>query len=238
MLVALATVAAVSLTSALGAWQLRRADEKRALQARADEAARAAPVSVPGQPVSPAGLDGRRVAVRGELVASRTVFIDNRTRKGVAGFHVVTPVRIDGSSMHVLVLRGWVARDPRERTRLPEVPSPEGVVVLEGIAEATIPKSLELGASRPAAPGERLWQNLDFDAFERWSGLPVQRVLVRELGEPAFADGLARDWVEAGGDVGKHLGYAFQWFAMAVGTVALWVYFTFFRRRDDTPDAS
>lgn len=235
---ALAALMVVVLTASLGRWQLRRADEKRVLQARADAAARAEPVSVPAAPIASSELDGHRVAVRGRLVAGRTVFIDNRTRKGVAGFHVVTPVRIEGSDLHVLVLRGWVARDPRERSRLPAVPAPDGVVVLEGLAEATIPRAMELGSSGAPGPGDRIWQNLDFAAFERWSGLALQRVLVRQLGEPAFADGLARDWIEAGGDVGKHLGYAFQWFTMAALTVGLWGYFTFFRRRDDTRDAS
>lgn len=235
--VAAAALAVVTLAVSLGAWQLRRADEKRALQAQADEAARAEPVRVPGERIAPAGLDGRRVAVRGRMVGERTVFIDNRTRKGVAGFHVVTPVRIEGSSLHVLVLRGWVARDPRDRARLPEPPAPEGVVEIEGLAQAVIPKALELGSAPAPGPGERLWQNLDFDAFEAWSGLALQRILVRQLGEPGFADGLARDWTEAGGDVGKHLGYAFQWFTMAAATAALWVYFSFFRRRDDNRDA-
>lgn len=237
VLPALAALLVIALTASLGAWQLRRADEKRAIQARTEAAAHAEPVVVPAEPAAANTLDGRRVAVRGRLVAGRTVFIDNRTRKGIAGFHVVTPVRIEGSDLHVLVLRGWVARDPRDRTRLPEVASPDGVVVLEGLAESTIPQAIELGDGAAPGPGERIWQNLTFDAFERWSGLRLQRVLVRQQGEPAFADGLARDWIQAGGDVGKHLGYAFQWFAMAATTACLWAYFTFFRRRDDTRDA-
>ena len=233
----LAALVVVALTCSLGAWQLRRADEKRALHERAVAAAHAVAVSIARVPVAPADLDGRRVSVRGHFVEQATVFIDNRTYNGIAGFHVVTPVRIEGSDLHVLVLRGWVARDPRDRVRLPEIVTPAAPVVVEGLAEATIAQALELKAAATPGPTDRLWQNVAFERFERWSGLKLQRVLVRQTDGPSFGDGLVRDWRDAGGDVGKHLGYAFQWYALALLTALLWVYFTFIRRRDDTTDA-
>lgn len=220
----------IALTVSLGNWQMRRAQEKAEIQARIDAAGRDAPLSVPAQRAEPASLDGRRVAVRGRFVPGRTVFIDNRTHKGVAGFHVVTPVRIEGSSLHVLVLRGWAPRDPHDRTRLPQLPVPDGVVTVEGLAQASIQQVLELQAAPEPGPDDRVWQNLDFDRFERWSGLPLQRLLVRQTDGPD--DGLVRELPPAGGDVAKHQGYAFQWYAMAAATAALWVFLTFFRRRE------
>ena len=233
----IAAFVVVALTLSLGNWQLRRADEKRAIRARAEQAGHSAPVVVPAQPVDAAALDGRRVAVRGRFLAGRTVFVDNRTHNGVAGFHVATPVRIEGSELHVLVLRGWVPRDPRDRARLPEVSTPEGIVEVEGLAEAKIPQALELRAPTPPGPLDRVWQNLALDRFAQWSGLALQPVLVRQFDGPATQDGLVRDWPEARVDVDKHLGYAFQWFAMSAATFGLWAWFTFFRRRDDSSDS-
>jgi len=235
---AVATVALVALGVSLGQWQLRRADEKRDLQARVDAARRAPPIALPVEPVLPAQLDGRSVLVRGHFAARHTVWIDNRSRKGVAGFHVVTPVRIEGSTLHVLVLRGWAPRDPRERTRLPQVATPADEVAIEGVAEAEIAQALELAAAPTPGPEDRIWQNLDFDRFEQWSGLRVQRVLVRQLDPAHPQEGLVRDWPEPGGDVDKHLGYAFQWFTMAAVVLGLWLYFTFRQRRDDNTDPS
>lgn len=233
----LAAIAVVAATLSLGQWQLRRADEKRAMQAQVEAAARAVPVSIAPEPVDPALVDGRRVVVRGSWVADRTVFIDNRTHKGVAGFQVVTPVKIEGSQLHVLVLRGWVARDPQDRLRLPAVDTPAGPVEVDGLAQARIPQVLELQAAPLPGPGERIWQNLDYGRFERWSGLRLQAVLVRQSPDSANADALVRDWPVAAIDVDKHLGYAFQWFLLAAVTTGLWIYFGFFRRRDDSADA-
>lgn len=228
-------VAALALS--LGNWQLRRADEKRALGERAAQAATAAAIVVPAAPVDPAGLDGRRVRVRGRFVADRTVFVDNRTHKGVAGVHVATPVRIEGSGLHVLVLRGWIARDPRDRSRLPEVRTPTDTVEIEGIAEASLQQALELRGAPAPGPADRLWQNLSIERYAAWSGLPLQTVVVRQYDLPATDDGLVRDWPEPRLDVDKHLGYAFQWFALAAATAGLWAWFTFFRHRDDDTSA-
>jgi cytochrome oxidase assembly protein ShyY1 len=237
LLPTLLAVAVVAAALSLGQWQLRRADEKRAMQAQVDAAASAAPVSIAPAPVDPATVDGRRVVVRGHWVAQRTIFIDNRTYKGVAGFHVVTPVKIEGSQLHVLVMRGWVARDPRDRLRLPEPDTPSGLVEIQGLAQARIPQVLELQAAPMPGPDERIWQNLDYGRFERWSGLRLQPVLIRQSPDSPESDGLVRDWPVAGVDVDKHLGYAFQWFLLAAVTTGLWLYFGFFRRRDDSADA-
>ncbi len=233
---ALAALALVATAISLGQWQLRRADEKRVLQARIDAAATAAPVSVPSSPVQASSLDGRRVVVEGRWDAKHTVFVDNRTYKGVAGFHVATPVRIGDSQMHVLVLRGWVASDRGDRLRLPEVPTPAGAVRVEGMAQADIAQVLELKASGLPGPQERIWQNIDLSRFARWSGVTLQPVLVRQDARGAPDDGLVRDWPVPGAGVDKHVGYAFQWFTLAAATVALWIYFGFFRRSERDTD--
>ncbi len=237
LLPTLLALAVVAAALSLGQWQLRRADEKRAMQAQVDAAARAEQVSIAPVPIDPASVDGRRVVVRGRWIPERTVFIDNRTYKGVAGFHVVTPVKIAGSELHVLVMRGWVARDPRDRLRLPAVDPAREEAEVEGFAQARIPQVLELQAAPAPGPGERIWQNLDYGRFEQWSGLRLQPVVIRQSPASPGNDALVRDWPVAGVDVDKHLGYAFQWFLLAAVTTGLWLYFGFIRRRDDSADA-
>ncbi len=232
----LAALALVVTTVSLGNWQMRRADEKRALQAGLEAARRDAVVRVPGGELDPGSLAGRRVVAHGQLLGPWTVFVDNRTHKGIAGFHVLSPLRITGSERHVLVLRGWVAGDPRQRARLPEIATPAGEVEVEGIAQRDLEHALELGRSTPPGPGDRLWQNADVARFERWSGLAMQPLVVRETAPPRVGgaerdDGLVRDWPEPGGGVEKHLGYAFQWYALAVLAAGLWVRFVLFGTR-------
>jgi surfeit locus 1 family protein len=213
----LALAIAVALTASLGQWQVRRGAEKDALQAQRDAARAAAPVALAATDPALASLDGRRVLLVGRFDDARSVFLDNRTRSGVAGFHVLTPLRLEGGAW-VMVLRGWVARDTRERTRLPVLPAQADAVRVEGFAQASLAQPMVLAAQSDAAPGERLWQHYDVDVYRRWSELPVAEGIVRQISE--LPDGLARDWVEPGGGADKHRAYAFQWFAMS-GTAAL-----------------
>jgi len=251
----LAAVAVVALTVSLGNWQLRRADEKAQLQLQRDQALARAPLPIGTELLDAAATDGQRVSLEGRFDAPHTVFLDNRTRHGVAGFHVLTPMRIGADSpaadspagnpaRYVLVLRGWIARDVAERTRLPPLRTPGGVQRVEGLAIVDLPQPIVLGASDahgsgaersagdPAALGDgssRIWQHLSMSDYARWSGLPMQPVLVRQTSE--LDDGLARDWVQPAAGVDRHHGYAVQWYAMAAVTVGLWLWLTWRTRR-------
>lgn len=232
----LAALVLAAVAVSAGNWQMRRAGEKRALHALHEAADRNPPVQLSGADIDPATLVGRRIIVHGAFVPRWTVFVDNRTHKGIAGFHVLSPLRITGSDRHVLVLRGWVARDPRDRMRLPALDTPSGDVEVEGRAERDLERVLELGSSALPGPQDRLWQNADLAAFAQWSGLAMQPLLLRQTSAPRIGqaerdDGLVREWPEPGSGVDKHLGYAFQWYALAVLVAGLWVRFVVFGRR-------
>jgi cytochrome oxidase assembly protein ShyY1 len=64
-------------------------------------------------------------------------------------------------------------------------------------------------------------QQLDLAAVARRLEQPLPPYVVRvDAGVPG---GLVRDWPEPGFGREKHLGYAFQWFAMAAAVVILYV---------------
>lgn len=229
---ALAAVVVILLTAALGRWQLQRADEKARAASQREAALAQAPVQLtPG--LRPAGLEGALLDVRGTWVADKTIFLDNRTRKGVAGFHVVTPLRLEALEgrdvMHVLVLRGWVARDVIDRTRLPSITTPEVPVRLEGLGLQTLAQPMRLARGSDVDPDTpRIWQHLDPDHYAKWSGLALHPLMVRQLSDTN--DALMRDWTLPGSGEDKHRAYAFQWFAMSAVTALLWVGLTWRRR--------
>ncbi|MGE0315450.1 MAG: SURF1 family protein [Lautropia sp.] len=217
----LAMAAIVAATSALGVWQLDRAKQKAALQAVRDRAQAQAPLllsggdSLPRTPQEAGALDARKIAVEGTFLPARAVFLDNRTRDGVAGFEVLMPIRPPGGDAVVLVMRGWVAGDPRDRNRVPTVSTPPGPQRVEGLAMAELPQPLVLAASDAPGPQDRIWQHFSFDRYAAWSGLAVAPVVVRQTVEPALADGLNRQWNQPGTGVDRHRAYAFQWFSMS-----------------------
>ncbi len=233
----LAAALVVALTVSLGHWQGRRAEAKAAQQLERDAALAAPPASldIAGDG---AALDGRRVMATGVFDATHSVFLDNRTRNGVAGFHVLTPLRIadDPLARHVLVLRGWIARDLADRERLPALRTPMTTVRIEGLALADLPQPILLSErAGQSANGGKLWQRFELDAYRRWSGLAVLPVLVRQTSE--LDDGLARDWTTPGSGVDRHRAYAFQWYAMAAVTAGLWLWFVVLRRRTESRES-
>lgn len=229
-------VATLVLTIALGQWQLRRADEKLTLQKQWDDALHGAPVAVSSASVGSIGAHlPARVRLTGNWLHAQELWLENRIHEGVAGFHVLTPLRTrDGTT--VLVDRGFAPRDPRDIRRLPDIERPDGLASVDAIAVAQPSRVLQLGADpSPAAPPPRVWQNLDHTAFERATGLTTAPWVALQLG-PA-AGGLKRAMPRMGADVDRHRGYAFQWFALAGLTafLALFLSYRALRRRSTAP---
>lgn len=224
-----------ALTLSLARWQWLRGEEKAQRQALLDRADPRAAVSIGRDRLDAAALAGHSVVLEGRFQPEKTIFIDNRTHRGVAGFHVMTPVTIPGSEWQVMVLRGWVAANPRERTRLPEIRTPDGPVRVSGTVEPDLGRALELKASSPPGPGDRLWQNFDAARYEAWAGVRLQAFVVRQSAGTAVDDGLVREWRSVAGDVDKHRGYAVQWLAMALASAVVIVVLALGLRRGDRP---
>lgn len=211
----------IALTVSLGNWQMRRAAEKVALQRLHDQAAQRAPVDLAA--AGAAVQAGARVTLTGRFLSDKFVLIDNRTYHGVAGFHVLMPMQLSRGGRTVLVLRGWIAGDPADRLRLPTIPSPPGEISIQGYFEPDLPQPLLLGKEAEPGPADHLWESVSFAKFRRWSGLNVAQGVVRQTS--AADDGLVRDWTPSGPTAATHYGYAFQWYAMALATVLLWLWY-------------
>lgn len=214
-----------ALTLALGNWQSGRAATKRALQARYDAALRESPIHVGGALLDRGSVLYRKLEARGVFDDAHTILLDNRVMNGAAGYHVLTPLRIDGSATAILVNRGWVAAG-RTREQIPLPPVPAGRVRLEGMAVDPHTRYVELAH---AAPQGRVWQNLDFARYASASGLRLQPVLL--LQTSAQNDGLQRRWPRPDSGVDMHVGYAFQWYSLATTLAILWLVMNVKRQR-------
>jgi surfeit locus 1 family protein len=223
-------VVAAAVTARLGVWQLSRAAEKEALQASLDSRGAASPLpasELARSAPEAAAQHHRRVTLEGRWIGGRTVYLDNRPMDGRAGFYVLTPLALaDGDA--VLVQRGWVPRDAADRSRVPQVDTPEGTISVQGRIAPPPSRLFELGDEGQGA----IRQNLDLDAFQRETGLRLRPLSVQQTGAPgAPADGLLRRWPAPAVDVHKHYGYAFQWFALASLITGLYVWFQIVRPR-------
>ncbi|HKC30119.1 MAG TPA: SURF1 family protein [Burkholderiales bacterium] len=215
--------AACAAGIALGSWQARRGEEKRALGAELDQALKAAPIEISTTPVENKNLILKRVAARGEFVAERTLFLDNKIRHGRVGYEVITPFRLSRSALHVLVNRGWVEASP-SRDVLPQVRTPAGETRVEGLALERLPHALQLKENTQG----RVRQNVDLGAFAADTGLALQPIVIEQRSDSG--DALLREWPRPDAGIERHEGYALQWYSLAALAVVLALVLSF--RRD------
>lgn len=223
--VTLAALLGVAVTLSLGRWQLGRAAEKQAWQASIDARARLPvldPRGLVGVPDS-SELLHRRVEAVGHWVPEHTVFLDNRQMNGRPGFFVLTPLRLDNGAV-VLVQRGWAPRNFEDRTRVPQIAMPAGLVRVQGRIAPAPSKLYDMGEAGTGA----IRQNLDLTQFRAETGLALLAVSIQQAGPSG--DGLTRDWPQISSGVDKHHGYAFQWFGLSALITLLYVWFQIVRR--------
>lgn len=215
----------ITIMVQLGNWQLSRAQEKESRQEQLDRLSQEPAITLPDHPVKLEDFQYHQVEARGEYVPEYTIYLDNKIYKGIAGYQIVTPLRIGNSEMHVLINRGWIAAT-RDRSKLPEVATSGGKIVVSGIATTAMQKTLELS---PDQISGQVWENLDLERYRSNTGLKLQPVMI--LQKDQMNDGLVREWIRPDSGSAKNIGYAFQWFAMALAVLIIYLVLSVKRER-------
>lgn len=215
----LPTVLALALfvgLASLGQWQWHRAQEKEALAARF-----AAAEGV----VAPFAADAEyplfaRVRVSGSYVSNQQFLIDNIVQEGLAGYYVVTPLLLPNENRLLLVNRGWV--EHRVDRQLPGVEIAEPTVTITGrVGQLPQPGMRLDGAAVGIGPWPRVAvfpTTADLAAALRRDVFPFVLLL-----DSAADDGLRRQWSPGGMTAERHVGYAVQWWALALAFAALFI---------------
>ncbi len=217
----LAVVVVVGVCSALGVWQLSRAEEKSALAELILQHANSKP-----QPVDSIDfthhIDVRymRVSVTGHFDYPHQFSIPNRKHQGRNGVHVITPFEIGQSGKRILVNRGWSSFESQsESQRDPH--SPESEITLTGRLVRPARPPLQLGpANSDPSPWKRHWLFADPELYGKASGNAVYpMVLLMDANQPGR---FQRSWKLPQPDPSMHYGYAIHWFAIAVIALIMW----------------
>ncbi|APE32332.1 Surfeit locus 1 [Halomonas aestuarii] len=191
----------VALGLALGLWQWERAADKRDYLARLAAAPR---LEAPAETPPP----GARLVLRGEYLAAETLFLDNRTHEGRLGVAPLTPFR-DLQGRRWLVQRGFLATGPTRDA--PSIETPGGVVTLEGRWQASGDATPLFG---PNHVGNRL-QRIDLSAWG--AGFAHAGWLHLEEG-PGHLESW---WQPSVVPPERHLGYALQWWGLALAALVI-----------------
>jgi surfeit locus 1 family protein len=221
-------LAGVALGVRLGMWQIDRALQKTALIAQFEKGAA---TTVDLDAANGAALPRyQRVHFSGHYDARHQVLLDNMpSQQGQAGFRVLTPMELAGGGW-LLVDRGWVPMGAT-RSELPATDVAETSREIFGRLDDLPEPGVRL--SGQAADGlPTTWpQVMNFprhDDLERVLGRPLQARIVRL--DAAQPDGYERAWTPSFGfGPQRHLGYAVQWFALAVAVVVIYLVLSFKR---------
>ena len=227
VLPALGAVLMLSLLVSAGFWQLHRAEEKRAILLEQAYRADKKIIAIAPDLLGAAELERlrhRRATLTGHYRNDRQYLLDNRTHAHAAGYHVLTPFRLQGSDVHVLVNRGWVPVGA-DRRRLPDLTVTEQSLSQEGTIVAPPAAGLLLGASGyEQSSWPRVVERVDMSRIQAQLGSPLLPFVLRLSPDSDY--GFVRDWqVSTGLTPERHVAYAVQWFALATALVALclWV---------------
>ncbi|MEB0039173.1 MULTISPECIES: SURF1 family protein [unclassified Pseudomonas] len=202
----------------LGFWQLDRGEQKRVLLNQYAERRVADPIASTQleQTADPAY---RRVQLRGQFDAAHSLMLDNSTRGGRGGIELIQPFHDQASGLWLWVNRGWLPW-PDRRTS-PVFTTPQQVLSLSAWVYVPTAATFQLGADPVGAPWPRLVTAVN--PGKLWT----------ELGRSGFADELRLepgpaayqlDWPIVAMGPEQNLGYAVQWFAMAVALFGLFLY--------------
>jgi surfeit locus 1 family protein len=208
----------------LGFWQLDRAEQKQQILSERSERGGDDALDLGDMRPLGAGDRYRAAHVSGRYLEGRHWLLDNRMRAGRAGYHVFTLFALDEppDGRAVLVNRGWLPVGP-SREFLPTVTTPEGRLSLRGRLDlpASVGIELDVGDLTGLAP-VMVVQHLDLEELAAATGAELlPYALVLDEGEAGVFD---RDWSRAPGITPeKHLGYAVQWFALALALLIIYV---------------
>ena len=202
----------------LGLWQLDRRAQRLAYNATVEQRLDAPPLQLTGPPAHPEDLAFRYATVSGSFDYDREIVLQNRSRRGQAGVHVLTPLRITGSDTAVLVDRGWLPDEASSPTARRAYRGP-AVTQVRGLVQR--PPQRAAPPAPPRQDGKRLdaWFMIDIPNMQQqmpYQLLPFYLKQSPEQGAPELPWRSETIML----DEGPHLGYAFQWFTFAIVGVA------------------
>lgn len=227
--------------AALGRWQLARMHEKQAMLARAQTAldkAHPQPVLLASDAAHSANYDWAQG--RGDIT-NTTLWLDNQQRDGKVGVRMYCLMFPDDSAQLLLIDAGWWPLNGRRD--LPAAGCPAGKEqVVRGMLAAPPSEGLVHGdAMVQREEGRWLLARMDIAAIKTTLHLPVAiapRILRLDPMRQKEDAGVMLATGERDLEIlpntmtpERHLGYAVQWFGLALGVLVVAVVMTFKKKK-------
>jgi len=220
------TILGMAILSSLGIWQIHRAEEKRQMLKHYAVMQEAEPVSVislkAGGKLSVKNY--QRVSAEGVYDNQHVFFLDNQFYRHQLGYEVIVPFVLDNGKV-VFISRGWI-KAPLDRKQLPAAAPLEGRQSIRGTvyfpsASMFLGTNVIDNADDSIKTGSRRIEKILIQEMGLWIQKPVYPFLLRlDKNQPGS---LICDWPVVVMKPERHIGYAVQWFLMALALLVFFV---------------
>lgn len=201
----------------LGIWQIERGQTKTQIMSEFENKLTKEPIYLNAE-----SKKWDRVLVNGKWENKKQLLIDNVIHQGIAGYKVLTPLRIDETNKLILVDRGWIKQN-KFRDQLPDIQIPDDFESVSGTLEQP-----ELGLV--------LSEELISNNWPKISQTKNVEVISKAYTEEIFpmillADPLLKNSLEyikitpTNMTPIKHYGYSSQWFLMFIVLCFMYIWY-------------
>ena len=195
----------------LGFWQLERADDKRSIEASIKQANTGSVELIKKEE----GLQSKEyyeVRLQGKYLSDKQFIYDNQIVDQVSGYYVLTPYALEGQSKAILINRGFIPWNGR-RDKLADIVIGQETREIKVQISKPI-KRMELKPSEVVIQFPALIQSIDLQDMADRAKVDFSSVI--GLLDASASNGFIRKWEPYTGSIEKHIGYAVQWFLMAL----------------------
>ncbi len=226
------TLAFVYLMVFMAQWQAGKAEYKDDLRDKIVARKDLPIISMQELPVS---VEDRRflpVRIEGQFDTQHSFLLDNKILNGRVGYDVYTPLVMPNSKA-VLVNRGFLPLG-RTRQELPVIETPDEMITLKGLIDKVPSKTIVLAddvnqiKSWPA-----VLQYIDTEEIEQVLGYSLYDMVLWLDKEESY--GFTRTLPALNFDSATNAGYAFQWYALTLALIIIYIVVNT-KQRDDTND--
>ena len=164
----------------------------------------------------------RHIKLSGQFEKQINILLDNQVYRSEPGYYVLTPFKLTGEEAWLLVNRGWQPAGT-DRSIAPVIDTPEGEVELSAIATDVPVTGILLSNVTIEKMNNQIYraQRINIEEISELAGRKFLPFIARL--EPDSRYGFVREWVMPGSGEEKHLGYAFQWFALSLTLLIIYL---------------
>lgn len=200
----------IALFVRLGFWQIQRADEKAKMLNAQQQRAQEAPVK--WTPMQSSPRQYQRLTVQGQYLP-HVFLLDNQHYQHQFGYDALSAFVLQDGSV-VMVDRGWILGESSRRV-FPSYTTPKQQLTVNGAAYFPSKNQWLLGPSlEKKANNVTILESIDAKLLSHILQKKVYPFIIRLDKQDAY--GFVREWEIVSMPPQRHLGYALQWFAMAL----------------------